>query len=87
MPSPIQIKRSDVAEQIRALAELTGESITDAIARAVRAQLEIERAKARARLTKRRIAAQRGLARLHSLPVVGPIVSDQDLYDGTGLPK
>jgi hypothetical protein len=87
MPGPIQIKRPDVADDIRTLAALTGLSITDAIANAVAAQLAVERLKADARLRKRRKEAERALAEMRRLPVTGPIVSDEDLYDTEGLPK
>jgi hypothetical protein len=87
MPGPIQIKRPDVAEDIRALAALTGISITDAIANAVKAQLAIERVKASAKLSKRREEAERALSELRRLPVMGPELSDADLYDGDGMPK
>lgn len=87
MPGPIQIKRPDVASDIRALAALTGVSITDAIAKAVGAQLAIERVKADAKLLRRRKAAEDALAELRRLPVAGPAISDEDLYDADGLPK
>jgi hypothetical protein len=85
--TPIQIKRPDVTADIRTLAELTGASITDAIAKAVRAQLAIERVKHDAKLRKRRKEADKILAGLRRLPVVGPGISDVDLYDAHGLPK
>jgi len=85
--TPIQIRRPDVAEDARALAELTGVSITEAIGNAVRAQLAIERVKASATLPKRRAAAEWGLAELRRLPVVGRRLSDDDLYNAEGLPK
>ena len=87
MPGPIQIKRADVADDIRTLADLTGASITDAIANAVRAQLAIERVKHDAKLRKRRKEAEEALAELRRLPVIGPDISDDDLYDDHGLPK
>ena len=87
MPGPIQIKRADVADDIRSLAALTGTSITDAIANAVRGQLAIEQVKADAKLRKRRKEAAKILAELRRLPVTGPLLSDDDLYDATGLPK
>ena len=87
MPGAIQIKRPDVAEDIRTLAELTGASITDAIANAVRAQLAIERVKHDAKLRKRRRESEEALAELRRLPVIGPDISDDDLYDKHGLPK
>lgn len=87
MPGPIQIKRPEVAADIRVLAELTGRSITDAIAVAVRGQLAIERVKADRKLLKRKKEAERGLAEIWKLPVVGPGITDSDLYDSNGLPK
>ena len=67
MPGPIQIKRPDVADDIRTLAALTGLSITDAIANAVAAQLAVERLKADARLRKRRKEAERALAEMRTM--------------------
>jgi hypothetical protein len=87
MMQPIQIKRPDVAEDIRALAALTGGSITETVANAVRAQLAIERAKAVARQAQRRAEAERLLGELRSLPIVGPEISDGDIYDSEGLSK
>jgi hypothetical protein len=87
MPGPIQIKRPDVAEDIRTLANLTGVSITDAIAIAVRGQLALERVKADSKLSKRKKDSQLVLAELKRLPVVGPSLNDHDLYDAGGLPK
>lgn len=87
MTAPIQIKRADVAADIRKLAELTGASITDAIANAVRHQLAIEQVNADAHLRKRRQSVDKTLAELRRLPVTGPLLTDDDLYDEAGLPK
>ena len=84
---PIQIKRADVAEQVRLLAELQGVSLTDAIANAVSCQLAIERVRTDARLVKRRKKVEGTLAELRRLPVVGRGLNDEDLYDADGLPK
>lgn len=87
MQGPIQIRRPEVVEDARALAALTRVSITEAVGNAIKAQLAIERVKANARLSKRRIHAERALAELRRLPVIGPDLSDRDLYDSEGLPK
>lgn len=87
MITPIQVKRPDAVNDIRALASLTGTSITDAIQNAVKAQLAIERVKANAKLAKRRARAEKALAELRRLPVVGPVLTDRDLYDEKGMPK
>lgn len=68
MKAPIQIRRPEVADDSRALAQLTGLSLTDAIGKAVRAQLAVERIKADAGLTKWRAEAEKALAELRSLP-------------------
>ena len=89
MPSAavIQIKRSEVTEEVRALAALTGVSITDAIGIAVKRQSEIERAKANVKLAQRRKEVSKLLGEIRRLPVVGPRLTDEDLYDENGLPK
>jgi hypothetical protein len=69
------------------LAEITGVSITDAVASAVRTQLASERGKAEAKLVSRKKRIDRALAELRKLPVVGPGLSDEDLYGPDGLPK
>lgn len=87
MPDAIQIKRADVAADIRMLAELTGLSITDAVGAAVRAQLAVERVQHDSKMRKRRQQAEDALAAIRRLPVVGPELSDDDLYDEQGLPR
>jgi hypothetical protein len=87
MMSPVQIRRPDAVEAARALAELTGTTITEAIARALREQLALERRKAEARVAERRAAVEKLLVEMRALPVVGPRLTDDDLYDEHGLPK
>jgi hypothetical protein len=87
MSHPIQVKRPDVVDDVRALAALTGVSLTDAIANAVRAQLAVERVNADAARAKRRKDAETLLQELRALPVIGPRLTDDDLYDAEGLPK
>ena len=87
MSHPIQIKRPDVANDIRALAALTGISITDSVAHAVRAQLAIERVRSNAVLSQRRAEAGRMLDELRRMPKIGPQLTDNDLYDEDGLPE
>lgn len=84
---PIQIRRPDVVENARALAELTKTSITDAVADAVKTRLETERIRANSILSKRREAVIAALDELRQLPKVGPGLSDADLYDEEGFPK
>lgn len=87
MPAPIQIKRNDIVQDVRALAALTGQSITDAIGLAVRTELERRRAERQAFIETRRAAALETLNDLWQLPVAGPTLTDWDLYDENGLPK
>ena len=87
MIGPVQIRRQDVIEDIRALAEVMGVSITEAIGTAVRAQLATERSKAATKTSGRRKRAEAALVQLRSLPVVGPGISDDDLYGPDGLPR
>lgn len=74
-------------EDIRALAELTGVSMTEAIGTAVKVQLATARSKAATKVSVRRKRAEAALAELRSLPVVGPGISDDDLYGPDGLPR
>lgn len=87
MLGPIRIKLSEIAADARALAALTGVPIIEAIGNAVEAQLDVERAKGSANMSKRRIEAEWALAELRLLPVVGPELSDRDFYNAEGLPK
>jgi hypothetical protein len=77
MMTPIQIRNDDVVRDIRLLAELTGKSITEVVADSVRARLAEAQANKRGEI-QRRVAA---------LPNVGPLLTDDDLYDEHGLPK
>jgi hypothetical protein len=87
MNAPIQIRKPEVVEDIRKLAERTKLPITEAVGRAVRAEmqrLETDRAadaEAKIRDVKEMVA------RISKLPVVGPMLTDEDLYDELGLPK
>ncbi len=83
MKAPIQIRREDVAEDIRKLAGLMKVSLTEAVAVAVRDELE-RRAQER---EERWREAERLVKEFHKLPKTGPLLTDADLYDEDGLPK
>lgn len=85
MNAPIQIRRDDVVRDIRELAAITEQSITDAVASAVKA--ELARARAKSGLEARRQAVAEIVRRFCELPVVGPMLTDADLYDEDGLPR
>jgi hypothetical protein len=85
MNAPIQIRRDDVVQDIRELAAITEQSITDAVASAVKA--ELARARAKSGLEARRQAVAEIIRQFRELPVVGPMLTDADLYDEDGLPR
>lgn len=87
MNGPIQIKRPDVTENARALATLMGVSITDAIANAIQDKLEVEKSNADLIREAKRERARQAIRELQSLPIIGPTLTDDDLYDEEGLPK
>jgi hypothetical protein len=83
----IQIRKEEVAHDIRTLADLMNLSITDAVAVAVKKQLAEEQAKKAARIEEKRRKSQEILERFWALPKTGKILNDADLYDEEGLPK
>lgn len=85
MTKPIQIKREDVAADIRELAALRGRSITDMIAQLVKPELERERRRADPEARRREI--DRIIAEFRALPKRAEPLTDDDLYDDFGLPK
>lgn len=87
MTPPIQIRNDDVVRDIRLLAELTGKSITEVVAESVRARLAEAQA-ARRDATARKLGGIREIQRrFAALPTVGPLLTDDDLYDEYGLPR
>ena len=87
MNAPVQIRKPEVAERLRELARLEGKSITDLVEEMVR-ERDARLAAARdADIAERRRAVQEAVERFNALPVVGPLLTDDDLYDENGLPK
>ena len=87
MIAPIQIRKPDVVRDIRLLAELMHQPITDVVAEAVRTKLgEAQRAR-EADIAER----MRRIAEIHkriaALPIIGELLTDDDLYDEYGLPR
>lgn len=83
MTAPVQIRREDVVEDIRRLSQATGKPITEAVGSAVKSALaEIDEARAG-----RMARIMDIVAEFKALPIVGPILTDEDLYDDDGLPK
>ena len=85
MTAPVQIRKEDVARDIRELAALKGKPITEAVAEAVRAELERERRSCGVEERRRRV--REIVEELHRMPRLGPPLTDDDLYDENGLPR
>ncbi|NBW07778.1 MAG: ribbon-helix-helix protein, CopG family [Caulobacteraceae bacterium] len=87
MNAPVQIRKPEVAERLRELARLEGKSITDLVEEMVRERDERLVARREEDIAVRRHAVQEAVRRFNALPVVGPLLTDADLYDEDGLPK
>ena len=85
MTIPVQIRKDEVVRDIRELAALKGKPMTEAVADAVRT--ELERARRCTSAEERRRDVRRLVEELHKMPRVGPPLTDDDLYDQDGLPK
>ncbi|WP_298744208.1 type II toxin-antitoxin system VapB family antitoxin [uncultured Brevundimonas sp.] len=87
MNAPVQIRKAEVVERLRRLANLEGKSITDLVDEMVRERDE-RLARVRDAEIERKMAQVREIvAHFQSLPIVGPLLTDDDLYDEDGLPK
>ena len=87
MNAPVQIRKSDTVERLRRLAALEGKSITDLVDEMVRERDERMTAARDADIADRRRGVEEAVRRFRALPIVGPLLSDDDLYDEDGLPK
>jgi hypothetical protein len=87
MNAPVQIRNAEVIRDIRELAERTHLPITEAVGQAVRAEIERLRVDSDADAVERRRKIDEIVARFNALPTVGPMLTDDDLYDELGLPK
>ena len=85
MTIPVQIRNEEVVRDIRELAALKRKPITEAVADAVKS--ELARARSTSDVDARRREVRRLVEELHRLPRVGPLLTDDDLYDEDGLPK
>jgi len=87
MNAPVQIRKPEVAERLRELARLEGKSITDLVEEMVRERDERLTAARKAEIERKLAAAEEIVAHFQSLPIIGPLLTDDDLYDEDGLPK
>lgn len=87
MNAPVQIRKSDTVERLRRLASLEGKTITELVDEMVRErdrQYELRREND---IEARRQAVEEIVAHFNSLPIIGPLLTDDDFYDEDGLPK
>ena len=86
MIAPIQIRKPDVVRDIRLLAELMHQPITDVVAEAVRIKLAEAQRVRQADITERLRKVAEIQERIAALPRIGPLLTDADFYDADGLP-
>lgn len=87
MNAPVQIRKPEVTERLRELARLEGKSITDLVEDMVRERDERLVARREAEIEAKLAAVEEIVAHFNSLPIIGPLLSDDDIYDEDGLPK
>ena len=85
--APVQIRNPEVVRAIRALAARTGRPLTEAVAQAVTAALNHHQASDQDGYRRRLDAIREVSRKFRDLPVVGPRLTDDDLYDEEGMPK
>ncbi|QYF87719.1 type II toxin-antitoxin system VapB family antitoxin [Brevundimonas sp. PAMC22021] len=87
MNAPVQIRKPDVAERLRSMALREGLSITDLVDQMARErEARINEAR-QAEINRKIAAAKQIIAEFNALPIVGPMLTDDDIYDEDGLPK
>ena len=83
----IEIGNPEVVRDIRLLAEIMHQPIDDVVADAVRAKLG-EAQRAREVVVAERLRRVSEIQeRIAALPRIGPMLTDEDLYDEDGLPR
>lgn len=87
MSNAIVIENPDVVRDIERLAARTGKPAPEAVADAVRAQLEPQAKKTEAEIAERRRRIAALLAEIDKLPHNGAPLTDDDLYGEDGLPR
>lgn len=87
MNAPVQIRKAETVERLRRLAALEGKSITELVDEMVRERDQRLVADRQADIEARRRGVEEAVRRFQSLPIVGPLLSDDDFYDENGLPR
>ena len=82
---PIQIRNEDVVRDIREAVALTHRPITKIVGEGI--QLVLERERRRATAGQRHREIDRILAEIDSLPILGAMLTDDELYGEDGLPR
>jgi hypothetical protein len=85
MIAPVQIRKEEVVRDIRELAALKRKPITEVVAEAVKSELTRARRTSDAEVRRREV--RRLVEEFNALPRVGPMLTDDDLYDQDGLPR
>ena len=80
----LSIRDQETDSLARELAGMTGESITEAIGKALKERLT--RLRRESEFTKRKAQVEALTARIRE-NMIGQVLSDDDLYDETGLPR
>ena len=83
----LHIKNERAHQMAKELAELTGESMTEAVIHALEKRLGEERAKRRKSASEKRRATEALVEEIRRLPVYDARHPDDMLYDKDGLPK
>jgi hypothetical protein len=84
---PIQIRNPDVVRAIRQLAAEKRLPITEVVGEVVSAELSRMERERQTRVQRRIAAINAAVEQFNALPVLGPPLTDDDLYDEDGLPK
>ena len=87
MNAPVQIRKPEVTESLRELARLEGKSITDLVDEMVRERDERLVASREAAIQAKIAAVEEIVREFNALPILGPLLTDDDIYDENGLPK
>ncbi|VXA91179.1 type II toxin-antitoxin system VapB family antitoxin [Brevundimonas sp. G8] len=87
MNAPVQIRKPEVAERLRELARLEGKSITDLVEDMVRERDERLASRREAEIEAKLAAVEEIVREFNALPILGPLLTDDDIYDENGLPK
>lgn len=87
MNAPVQIRKFDTVERLRRLAALEGKSITDLVDEMVRERDRQFAVRSEAEVQRKIAAAEEIVRHFQSLPIIGPLLTDDDFYDKDGLPK